>query len=86
MLFIVLLLLGTALSVGIVIINKVSCEKIPTRQRRYNKYTYNYRDYMGINTRYWKRRRYAYRNDIPNHIMRKKVSSRRHSLYSKEYK
>jgi len=87
MILIISLLLGTFLIAGVVIGNKIVGNR-PSKDRSgkdFNRFVY--RAFIYDTPRYQKRKLYANRNDIPNHIMRKKVSSRRHSQYiDKDYR
>jgi len=81
MLFIVSLLLGTILITGLLVINIVTGKKIPNNRSGKDDLRFQKR-LVQDTVRYKRRKRYSNRNDIPNHIMRKKVSSRRHSQYA----
>jgi regulatory protein YycI of two-component signal transduction system YycFG len=86
MLFIIALLLGTIFITGLLVVRKVTDKKIPSNRSHKDDLRFQRRLVQDV-VRCKRRKNYASINDIPNHIMRKKVSSRRHSQYiDRDYK
>lgn len=82
MLFVILSLLSIIVITGIIVSNDIVHGKTLRSKKNRHCKEFAYRPLMYNASRYKRRKRYANRNDIPNHIMRKKVSSRRHSQYA----
>ena len=81
MIFVISLLLGIIFITGLLVISGVAGKSIPGEKSPKDDLRFQKR-LIQDTVRYKRRKKYAGRNDIPNHIMRKKFSSRRHSQYN----
>ena len=80
MIFIISLLLGTIFITGLLVMSRIAGKSVPSNRSPKDDLRFQ-RRLVQDTVRFKRRRRYANRNDIPNHIMRKRFSSRRHSQY-----